>query len=266
MGNLKSNSNLSIVLIGSGNLAFSLAHSLAKSAHNLIEIYSRNTSNAQDLSSVTGAKCIEKIENISAHADLYIISVPDGSIPEVVKLLPKVNGAVVHTSGSTPLESISTYISTPCGIFYPFQTFSFGRVTQFEGIPICIEATDEDTYNILSSLASSLGALPVEMDTDMRKWLHLSGVFACNFVNHMLAISHMLAQENDLDPSLLKPLILETINKALEGNPIDSQTGPAVRGDTETLKRHFVMLNQIDEEIRDLYIAISASIERLVRQ
>lgn len=177
--------------------------------------------------------------------------------------MPKTNGIIAHTSGSTPIDVISKYCDNKCGIFYPFQTFSFGRIVAFNGIPLCIEASDKETQNTLFALANSIEANPIEMDTDRRKWLHLSGVFACNFTNHMLALSHLIATENEIDSALLKPLILETVQKALEGNPADYQTGPAIRGDSDTLKRHYVMLSQIDEELRDLYILLSSSIERL---
>jgi predicted short-subunit dehydrogenase-like oxidoreductase (DUF2520 family) len=256
-------SQLNVVVIGFGNLAYSLVYAILNSTHKLLEVSSRNQVNSTQIATLTGAKYVSNIEDITPNADVYLLAVPDSAISDVIKRMPKTQGIIAHTSGSTPLETISKYSNNRCGVFYPFQTFTFGRVTQFEGIPVCIEATDEDTFNILSSLASSLGAFPVEMDTEMRKWLHLSGVFACNFVNHMLALSHMLALENELDPSLLKPLILETIKKALEGSPADCQTGPAVRGDTETLKRHYAMLNQVDEDMRDLYGALSASIQRL---
>ena len=93
--------------------------------------------------------------------------------------------------------------------------------------------------------------------------LHLAGVFSCNFVNHMLAISQMLAEENEFDFKLLKPLVVETIEKALAGNPLDSQTGPAVRGDSETIKKHVALLSRIDDDLRDLYLALSTSILNL---
>jgi predicted short-subunit dehydrogenase-like oxidoreductase (DUF2520 family) len=254
---------LNVVVIGSGNLAYSLAYAISRSNNKLLEISSRNQANSQQIATLTGAKFVSKIEDITPNAHIYILAVPDGAISEVIKQLPKNKGIIVHTSGSTPIDAISNHSQNSCGIFYPFQTFTFGRIVPFTGIPLCIEASSDETKNTLFALANSIEANPIEMDTEMRKWLHLSGVFACNFVNHILALSHLLATENEIDPALLKPLILETVQKALEGNPADYQTGPAIRGDSETLKRHYVMLSQVDEELRDLYILLSSSIERL---
>lgn len=257
---------LSVALIGSGNLAYSLAHAISKSTNTLVEITSTNAANAIIIAQSTGAKFVEKVSALSANIDLYIIAVPDSAISSVAEQIPLSSGLVVHTSGSTPFSAISKVPSDLRGVFYPFQTFTFGREVDFNGIPLCIESESSETLDILRAFALSLGASPVEMDSDTRKWLHLSGVFACNFVNHILSLSNLIADENEIEFSLLKPLIAETVKKALEGNPFDCQTGPALRGDSETLKRHYAMLSQVDEELRDLYISLSTSIERLHKE
>jgi predicted short-subunit dehydrogenase-like oxidoreductase (DUF2520 family) len=97
--------------------------------------------------------------------------------------------------------------------------------------------------------------------SEQRKVLHLAAVFACNFTNHLLAISQEITEANKLDYSLLKPLISETLGKALAAeHPADVQTGPAVRNDLETLKRHEKMLED-DTDLRNLYRKLSRSIQ-----
>jgi predicted short-subunit dehydrogenase-like oxidoreductase (DUF2520 family) len=101
------------------------------------------------------------------------------------------------------------------------------------------------------------------MDAETRKWLHLSGVFSCNFVNHMLAIGQLIAEDNNFEFTLLKPLVLETVQKAMELGPIASQTGPAIRGDSETIKKHVAMLSNVSDDLRELYMSLSSSIWQL---
>ncbi len=257
---------LKIVLVGSGNLAYSLAIAISKSQNQLIQIVSTNFKRGLELSNLTKTEFIPNISNVNTNADLYILAVPDIEISNVAQNLINVRGIVVHTSGSTPVEVLEKICTSDCGVFYPFQTFTYSRALNYSDIPVCIEAKSNSTFELLRSFAFALGAKPIRMDSETRKWLHLSGVFACNFVNHMLSVSYILAQENDIDVALLKPLIFETVNKALEDNPFESQTGPALRGDTGTLKRHYAMLGQLDEELRDLYISLSTSIERLHKE
>ena len=232
----KTSELLRIVMFGAGNVAFQLTKSLTELGHTVVQIVSRTEANAKSLAEIAHCDFTTDIRNVRLDADLYIMCVSDSVISELTKNLPKLQGIVVHTSGSTSIKVLSG-VSDTYGVFYPFQTFTKGRDAELAQVPFCLEASNTKTYQILQQLVVSLKGTPVEMDSKQRQILHLTGVFSCNFSNHMFAISQLLTQEYDLDFSLLAPLIRETVEKALKGNPIDSQTGPAIRGDSETLKK-----------------------------
>lgn len=59
----------------------------------------------------------------------------------------------------------------------------------------------------------------------------------------------------------MKPLINETVSKALELGPENSQTGPAFRSDKETIKRHIDLLS-FSPELQKIYEDITESIIR----
>ena len=61
--------------------------------------------------------------------------------------------------------------------------------------------------------------------------------------------------------SILKPLVMETINKAFDNVPSSVQTGPAARGDKETMGAHLNQLN--DEQLKTIYKNISDHIRSL---
>lgn len=248
-----------IVQIGAGNVATHITKALQVAGHSVVQVVGRTEANTRALAKEIGAAYTTTASNIDKTADLYIISVSDSAIPDVLSVLPQLSGIVVHTSGSTP-ASVLQKVSERCGVFYPFQTFSKARNVSLEGVPFCIEASSADVVSALSQIAASMGGKPVEMDSDQRRWLHLTGVFACNFVNHMFSISQVIAQEKGLTFDMLKPLISETISKALEAGPENSQTGPAIRGDSETIKKHLAMLKDFDEEWREIYRLLSSSI------
>jgi hypothetical protein len=64
-------------------------------------------------------------------------------------------------------------------------------------------------------------------------------VFACNFTNHLLGIAKTILDRESLEFDLLKPLIGETIQKALQAeHPFLVQTGPAVRNDQQVIEAH----------------------------
>jgi predicted short-subunit dehydrogenase-like oxidoreductase (DUF2520 family) len=85
-------------------------------------------------------------------------------------------------------------------------------------------------------------------------------VFASNFTNHMVLLSQEIMKENSLSFDWLKPLISETLSKSLTIGPENAQTGPARRGDFETLDQHLEFLTAEDEEVAELYKVISQHI------
>lgn len=248
-----------IVQIGAGNVATHITKALQEAGHSVVQVVGRTEANASALAKEISAAYTITTSNIDKTADLYIISVSDSAIPNVLSALPKLSGIVVHTSGSTPANVLQK-VSGRYGVFYPFQTFSKARNVSLKGVPFCIEASGVDVVSALSQIAASIGGKPVEMGSEQRRWLHLTGVFACNFVNHMFSISQTIAQEKGLTFDMLKPLIRETISKALEAGPESSQTGPAIRGDFNTIKKHMGMLSNVDEEWMEIYRLLSSSI------
>jgi hypothetical protein len=68
-------------------------------------------------------------------------------------------------------------------------------------------------------------------------------------------------QEHGLDFEILKPLIMETARKVQDAVPFDVQTGPAVRGDKETMSKHLQLLAG-HSDLQDIYKSLSESIKK----
>ena len=58
---------------------------------------------------------------------------------------------------------------------------------------------------------------------------------------------------------MLNPLINETISKAIEVGPENSQTGPAVRNDKNTIEKHLELLS-FSPELQKIYKEMTQSI------
>jgi hypothetical protein len=69
-------------------------------------------------------------------------------------------------------------------------------------------------------------------------------------------------KEQNLDFDLLRPLIAETAAKVQSNDPLKMQTGPASRGDQETVDAHLDLLKN-NPEIQDIYKKLSQSIVNL---
>ncbi len=248
---------MEIVFIGAGNVATHLSKALIKAGNCIKQIYSKTEVSAKSLAKELNIDYITNIELIDNEADLYVFSVSDNAILELALKLNIKDKNVVHTAGSVPLSVLKG--AKNYGVFYPLQTFSKSREVNFKEVPLCIEANNKEFNQTLIKLANQISKSVWQIDSVQRKQLHLSAVFACNFVNHMYAISKELIGQEEIDFEILHPLIKETAAKATTMEPKLAQTGPALRNDTESLEKHIELLSSYPE-IQKIYRTISESI------
>lgn len=249
---------MDIVLLGSGNVASHLGKAFTDAGHRIQQIWSRNADHANALANNLKTDGIHDFSALITYADIYVIAVSDDAIEHVLSQMPKVSGCLVHTSGSTSMKILSTKV-TSYGVFYPLQTFSKGKIIDFNNTPILLEASDKNTLILIRTLAFSISSNVRECTTQQRSTLHVAAVFACNFSNHLYMISQRILEENGLDFDLLRPLIHETSAKVGHHLPSEVQTGPAVRNDQLTLTRHRKQLSDHKEWL-EIYNLLSSGI------
>lgn len=250
-----------VSFVGAGNLAWHLAPALDNAGFSVREVYSRNTKNAKALvGKLYEGEVMGNLDFTDSKSKIFVIAVSDDAIKPVVQeiVLPE-NAVLVHTSGSQPLRVLSYAATENSGVFYPLQTFSKNKKVDFKDIPFFIESDNKEVEKLLIEMAKAISKKVVKIDSRQRKALHVAAVFASNFTNHMLSISNDILKEYKLDPELLKPLIAETITKALAIGPEEAQTGPARRGDLELLDNHYSFLEK-DEEVAEIYKLVSQHI------
>lgn len=246
---------MNITIIGSGNVAEAFARAICTASNDihLLEIYSRNEKRGRELTSLYGSSYASDIKAL-APADLYLIAVSDSAISEVSdELKIPENAIVAHVSGGMPIDALCADIKNRA-VIYPLQTFSAGHITNFSRIPLFIEYNSPAAGDTTQRFAAALSETVFEVNSARRNKLHIAAVFACNFTNYLYHISSELLREDSLPFDVLKPLILETIAKAMTvDEPSEVQTGPAARGDETTIRRH---LDTLAEEGKDKYYEI----------
>src|SRR5690606_31798999 len=152
------------------------------------------------------------------------------------------------------LAEVYSDVPVRAGVLYPVQTFSKAHVLDYGVIPFCVEAADREMEDLLVQLAHTISKTVYRMDSEERRFLHLTATFANNFTNHMLVIAHDLLERKQMDFELLKPLVEQTFRKALSlENPAAGQTGVARRADWEVIRQHLSTLQDIHPEWAQLY-------------
>jgi predicted short-subunit dehydrogenase-like oxidoreductase (DUF2520 family) len=249
----------SVIICGSGNVAFHLARAFSSAGILIKQIYSRNTSSGNELADIAKCGFTNNLLKIETDADAYVFAMNDSANTEVAKLIKtKDNAIFLHTAGSLSMNIFQNKTKN-YGVFYPFQTFSKDIDLDFSRIPICIEASNSQTLIAIIALAEKLSCKFYEIDEDKRKTLHLAGVFACNFMNHCVFLGEEILKSEGIPHDLLKPLLEQSFSKLLDSGAYSSQTGPALRNDKISIEKHLEYL-QNDKNLSDIYNLLSSSI------
>lgn len=247
---------MKIVIIGSGNVAFHLAKAFTQNNIEVSQIFGRNE---VELNKISEELNIPYSTKELADADLYLISVSDSAVEQVSDLIKTEKALVAHTSGSLPLEILKGNYRKAS--FYPLQTFSKTKNLEYSKIPFFIEAENQIDEKSLFELASIISENVETSDYEKRKYIHLTAVFACNFVNHLFARAKEISDSQDLPFQYFIPLIDETVEKIHHLEPKLAQTGPAVRGDERILKLHEELIK--DEQHLKVYQLMNESIKKM---
>lgn len=249
---------IKISFVGAGRVGSAICRELFKKGFVIDTIISTSGINGIPLANECKAEWSKKLL-IPDSTGVAIVAVPDRRLKKVLSDLRCSPGTIVaHTAGSIGLDIYPEEIIKK-GVIYPLQTFSYRREINFSELPVFIEASDSETSDIISYIAGALGCRVSYAGTEQRRKLHLAAVFACNFTNHMMTIGKELAINSGYSFDELKPLLLETFLKASEAGPENSQTGPAVRNDKNTIRKHLELLS-FERDLQKIYRDISKSI------
>ncbi len=235
-----------IALIGSGNVAYAYIKALKNNGINPSYVYTRSQDKISEIENSLGVKATSDFNDLG-DCDLIIIAVKDDAIAEVALNLKKYKGLLVHTSGTKP-SSVLDYVDN-YGVLYPLQTLTKNFEVNFKKVPLLINASSSLHLEKLKLLANILSDVVIECSDNDRAMIHLSAVYVCNFVNVMLQIGDKLLENKGLNVSIFDSLVKETVDKAFAMKPKNALTGPAKRGDIETIEKHKNLLeNHIEEK------------------
>lgn len=254
---------MKINCIGSGNVAWHLMHAFDRAGYRIEQILGRDEAKAKELAICFGAHYGNDPSSLFENSDLTILAVPDDQIEKVLQDIPTVKGILVHTCGSVPVDVLRSK-AYYYGVLYPLQTLTKGLEVDMLRVPVLVESPDQTTLHALTKIAESVSNNVREADSSTRARYQLAAVIANNFSNYLFTLSERFLKANNLDFSLLQPLIEQSAAKLRNTSPFNAQTGPARRGDLHTIQRHREMLgdhrellelyDQLTQGILDLYV------------
>ena len=251
---------LSVSIIGSGNVAALLLRNLTACGIRIEGVISRNQARGEALAAENNCPWNSDFNALGSDEGIIISAVKDSAAQELWQKCPFGDRLVLHTAGSLPLSALAPFARN-CGVLYPLQSISSARHLSSRQVPFLIEANTAENLERVSGLAHQLSDNVTVADSAVRGKLHLAAVFANNFSNLCFRIAWELAEKEGLDPKVLLPLIEESCAKLQHLSPAQAQTGPAVRWDENVISKHLQLLENAPETA-EVYKLLSKEIHR----
>lgn len=239
---------MKIVLIGYGNVGWHLSRFL-KMYFDQLEIVTNNPIDTDNFTFRT---------DIPHDADIYIITRQERFVAETSKNINAENAVVVHTSGTLTANVLDNH--KHYGVLYPLQTFRKRKPLSITNINFAIESSDKYTLDTLKFICESIHQNYVIVESEQRLALHTTGVLISNFPNFLYVLAYNLLDKYNLSYEIIKPLIRETTDRLEQYHPSEVQTGPAVRGDSEIIKKHLDFLQNLSTDAVEIYEILSKAI------
>lgn len=245
-----------IIIVGTGNLAWHFAALMVQNHRENILIYGRNEKSRDQIAETFGLLPLYHLEHIQS-SDFVILAINDDAIAEISAQLPS-DTFVIHTSGTTHISAIQ---QKHAGVVWPIVSLKKGIQVNYNGVPALIETKMEHDFTTIFSIFNNSGLKLTAASSEQRLVTHLAAVIANNLVNDLWSAANDLLNRHALSFDLLLPLIQSHVQKLQTEVPAALQTGPAIRGDEQTMKKHISLL-EYDKGMKEIYAAISQHIQQ----
>jgi len=256
---------LAVGVLGAGKVGSALGAALAQAGHRVVA-----ASGVSDLSQRRAAELLgvptRTPEEVVRAADLILLTVPDDVLPDLVAGLAATGAdlrgkLLVHTSGAyglAVLDPAAKAGAVPLAI-HPVMTFTGGEedLRRLTGCSFGVTAP-EPFRPIAEALVIEMGGEPVWIAEQDRALYHAA---LANASNHMVTLiaesSELLAGIGVEHPGrMLGPLLGAALDNVLRQG-INALTGPVVRGDAGTVRKHVDALILAAPEAADAYVALA---------
>jgi predicted short-subunit dehydrogenase-like oxidoreductase (DUF2520 family) len=260
---LREVSKPSIAVIGPGALGSSLALALHRHGFRIVEVVTRDTrrSATRKLARKVKAK-ISSTEHAELKADIVWICVPDDAIAPLASSLRSRNWkgkVVLHASGALSANILQALRAKRAAIASAHPMMSFVRSTQtnFKDVWFALEG-DRRAVFAARKLISALGAKSITIRPDLKPLYHLFGGFLSPFLVTVLSAAEQIGRKAGVPssqlPQIMRPIVMRTLENYFSKGATASFSGPLVRGDVETIRKHVRAVRKLPE--RELYRAL----------
>lgn len=214
-----------IRIIGPGRAGTSLARALEGAGWHVLALLGRG----------------DDLSDAASGADAVVLAVPDDAIAQVATTVrPDPSTAVLHLAGALGLDVLATHPRVAA--LHPLVALpdpDTGASRLVSGIVFAVAGDP-----IASEIASALGGSTVCVPDELRAVYHAAACVASNHVVGLLGQVERIAGAACIPLEAFLPLARASVDDVGRLGPRRALTGPAARGDWQTLARHLDAIPQ----------------------
>ena len=198
-------------------------------------------------------------------SDLVWITVPDDAIASVAAQLAQAyhwRGKVAfHSSGALTSDALSPLRDRGAKVasVHPGMTFVRQSLPRMEGVPFGVEG-DPSAVRLAKDIVRDLGGTTHLIAKPNKALYHAFGSFASPMLIALMTALEQVGSAAGIKQSdlrtMAKPLLQQTLKNYLEHGAAAAFSGPLVRGDVATVRRHLQALRAVPNA-REAYIALA---------
>jgi predicted short-subunit dehydrogenase-like oxidoreductase (DUF2520 family) len=259
--------NLRVAIVGAGKLGTVLAISLRRAGFPIDAVIARargeSLKKAKKLAMQVGGRALVSAENL--RADLVWFCVPDSEIAAAAHdFAPQgswKDRIVFHSSGALSSDELDSLRAAGASVasVHPLMTFVRNSRPSFAGVPFAIEG-DSRAVRVARRVVRTLRAESFAIRKQDKAAYHAWGTFASPLLTALLATSERVAGLAGVNRASARrrmtPILIQTVANYAAFGGADAFSGPLIRGDVDTIRRHLQVLRKLPAA-RDVYMALA---------
>lgn len=258
-----------VVIVGAGNLGSALALALQRAGYAIEAVIARSSGaslkRAQTLAKRVGARTSTDLSDV--RAGLIWFCMPDAEIARAARSLAaniEWKGRVaLHSSGALTSHELAVLRDRGAAVasVHPLMTFVRGSRPSLVGVPFAVEG-DPAAVRVARRVVESVGGHAYSIRQKDKAAYHAWGTFASPLLTALLATAEQVAVLAGVNRKAARrrmiPILLQTLANYATCGAAGGFSGPIVRGDVDTVKRHLRVLRDAPVA-REVYVALAGS-------
>jgi predicted short-subunit dehydrogenase-like oxidoreductase (DUF2520 family) len=255
-----------VAMVGAGNLGSALALALHQAGYRIGEIVSRRPGQrARQLAAKVRSRAVA-LPQARLAARVVWICVPDSQIAACARQLAaraEWRGKIaLHPSGALASDELEGLRKRGAAVAsaHPMMTFVRRSQPALAGVPFAVEG-DAAAARAARRMVRDLGGESFSAHPQHKALYHAWGAFVSPLLIALLASAEEVARAAGVRPAAsarrrMLPILDQTLRNYGALGAADAFSGPLVRGDVATVRRHLRALDKLPEA-KQVYLALA---------